>query len=141
MKTLKEYILESSNIVSANFILNFKDMPDGKETLNAIKDKCTSIDVNFIEADDKLTITLNSKNCNNSNINELVDDICDYATKIRKDMKNAANETFAQKTKSFKNVADNMKEYLETAKQEKEEVKDEQEKIDDKNKEENKEDE
>jgi hypothetical protein len=84
---------------------------------------------------------LNSKNCNNSNINELVDDICDYATKIRKDMKNAANETFAQKTKSFKNVADNMKEYLETAKQEKEEVKDEQEKIDDKNKEENKEDE
>ena len=104
MKDLLVYIKESfaakknSNV----FTFNFKDLPDGKDTLKNAIELAEQNNLAVTTTDDTLTIEVTDDlKVKQDKINPVRDLLEQYAADIRKDTKNASSESFAQLTKRF----------------------------------------
>ena len=98
MRTLRDYILESTYIKEGNgsktITFDFKDLENAKETIESLKGK------DGVEAsEDSVTVTVNADNV--SNLGSVQDILQQYCQTIRSSQKRSSDEQYAQKTKSF----------------------------------------
>lgn len=131
MKSLLEYIYESTksgdSTTSKNISLNFKSLDNSEETINKVIELCNAHNLNCVQSDEKLNITITRTNCDKGEVNELYDFLNDYATKLRKEIKNASDESYAQKTHKFKDNVDSINDFMNATEKEEEKVKDNKE--------------
>jgi hypothetical protein len=125
MKTLRDYIAESHGDMSSskNIVFNFSKLTDGEQKKKELMDLCTSDFINFAEADNKLTITITKDQAEKNKLSNVYDFLNDYATSLRKEIKNASDESYAQITKKFKINVDSINEFIESIKNDTEEIK------------------
>lgn len=100
MKHLQDYIVESSKInegtTSKTISFNFKDLENGKETIESLKDK------EGVEADEegeKITVTINNDNVDK--LDTVQDILQQFTSAIRNSSKRTNDEAYAQKTAKF----------------------------------------
>ena len=120
MKTLKEFILESSDKkpMSKTIILDFEQFDDGKEKLEEIIANHNSLDFVTVE-DNKMTITVTDTNIND--VNELYNDLKAYCAALKNSPKRSSDEQYAQKIKKFTelvNSIENFKNEIEKSEEE-----------------------
>jgi hypothetical protein len=98
MRTLRDYILESTYIAEAenskSITFDFKDLENGKETINSLKDK-EGVEV----SEESLTVTVNADNA--SKLTTVQDILQQYCQTIRSSQKRSSDEQYAQKTVAF----------------------------------------
>ncbi len=109
MKTLQEYLIESTNVFeddeSKTVTFDFTDLENAEETINSLKDKeGVSVD------DNKVTITITSDNVDN--LGSVQDILQQYCSTIRNSSKRSSNEQYAQKTKSFEESVGKMNDII-----------------------------
>lgn len=109
MKTLQEYLIESTNVFegddSKTVTFDFTDLENAEETINSLKDKeGVSVDGN------KVTITITSDNVDN--LGSVQDILQQYCSTIRSSSKRSSNEQYAQKTKSFEESVGEMNDII-----------------------------
>ena len=110
MKSLQEFIIEQVQVneeaSSKTITFNFKDLENDEETLKSFEDKeyCT-ID------GEKLTVTVTPDNFDK--LEEVVKHLQEYTSTIRNSTKRSADETYAQKTKSFEEKMDDLNKAIE----------------------------
>lgn len=109
MKTLQEYLIESTNVFegddSKTVTFDFTDLENAEETINSLKDKeGVSVD------DNKVTITITSDNVDN--LGSVQDILQQYCSTIRSSSKRSSNEQYAQKTKSFEESVGEMNDII-----------------------------
>lgn len=109
MKTLQEYLIESTNVFeddeSKTVTFDFTDLENAEETINSLKDKeGVSVDGN------KVTITITSDNVDN--LSSVQDILQQYCSTIRSSSKRSSNEQYAQKTKSFEQSVGEMNDII-----------------------------
>ena len=109
MKTLQEYLIESTNVFeddeSKTVTFDFTDLENAEETINSLKDKeGVSVD------DNKVTITITSDNVDN--LGSVQDILQQYCSTIRNSSKRSSNEQYAQKTKSFEESVNKMNDII-----------------------------
>ena len=95
MKSLREYLMESSKSVdSKEIVFDFKDLEGADETLKGLKD------LDGVTIDDKkLTVTVDANTVGKlDSVQEILNDYCHT---IRNSQKRASDENYAQKTVSF----------------------------------------
>lgn len=131
MKSLLEYIYESTesgdSTTSKNISLNFKSLNNGEETINKVIELCNNHNLNCLQSDEKLNITITRANCDKGEVDELYDFLNDYTTNLRKEIKNASDESYAQKTLKFKNNVESINDFMNAAENEEEKIKDNKE--------------
>ena len=100
MKHLQDYIVESSKInegtTSKTISFNFKDLENGKETIESLKDK-EGVEVD--EEGEKITVTINTDNVDK--LGTVQDILQQFTDKIRNSEKRTNDEQYAQKTAKF----------------------------------------
>lgn len=131
MKSLLEYIYESTesadSTTSKNISLNFKSLNNSEETIKKVIELCSTHNLNCLQSDEKLNIIITRTNCDKGEVDELYDFLNDYATKLRKEIKNASDESYAQKTHKFKDKVDSINDFMNASENEEEKVKDNKE--------------
>lgn len=113
MKTLQEYLIESTNVFesddSKTVTFDFTDLENAEETINSLKDKeGVSVDGN------KVTVTITSDNVDN--LDSVQDILQQYCSTIRSSSKRSSNEQYAQKTKSFEQSVGEMNDIIDEIK-------------------------
>lgn len=98
MKHLQDYIIEQAQVnegaSSKSITFDFKDLENGKETIESLKDK-EGVDVD----DDKLTVTVNSDTVDK--LDTVQDTLQQFCETIRNSQKRSSDEQYAQKTVEF----------------------------------------
>lgn len=98
MKTLKQFILESSDSLSKTVTLNFDKFENAKEKVAELSEKYSNLDnVNFGETTIELTLTPSNIN----SIDELYNDLIEYCNELKASPKRSENEQYAQNVKEF----------------------------------------
>lgn len=98
MKHLQDYIIEQAQVnegaSSKSINFDFKDLENGKETIESLKDK------EGVEVDgDKLTVTVNSDTVDK--LDTVQDTLQQFCETIRNSQKRSSDEQYAQKTVEF----------------------------------------
>ena len=98
MKHLQAYIIEQAQLnegaSSKSITFNFKDLENGQETIDSLKDK------EGVEVDgDKLTVTVNSDTVDK--LDTVQDTLQQFCETIRNSQKRSSDEQYAQKTVEF----------------------------------------
>lgn len=98
MKHLQDYINEQQEIVesetSKTITFNFKDLENGKETIESLKDK-EGVSI----SEDTLTVTVNANNVDKlGTVQDILQQFCET---IRNSQKRSSDEQYAQKTVEF----------------------------------------
>ena len=109
MKSLKDFLFESSEIIESTeivestdepkakeFIFKFKDLENGEETVKSMANVygCTANEEKL-----EVSITVNKDNANK--LETAQDILQQFAQGIRNSVKRASDEQYAQKTKAF----------------------------------------
>ena len=98
MKHLQDYINEQQEIVesetSKTITFNFKDLENGKETIESLKDK-EGVSI----SEDTLTVTVNANNVDK--LGTVQDTLQQFCETIRNSQKRSSDEQYAQKTVEF----------------------------------------
>lgn len=100
MKTLKQFILESSESLFKTIKLNFDKFENGKEKVAELSEKYSNDDATF----DETSIELSLNNNNINSFNDLYNDLVKYCDELKSSPKRAENEQYAQNVKSFSNL-------------------------------------
>jgi len=100
MKHLQDYIIEQAQVnegaSSKSITFNFKDLENGKETLDSLKDK------EGVTADEEgETITVEVTADNVDKLGTVQDILQQYSDTLRNSQKRSSDEQYAQKTVSF----------------------------------------
>ena len=98
MKHLQDYIIEQAQVnegaSSKTITFNFKDLENGKETIESLKDK-----EGVTAEEDKITVEVTSDNVDKlGTVQDILQQFCD---KIRNSQKRSSDEQYAQKTVEF----------------------------------------
>ncbi len=98
MKHLQDYIIEQAQVnegaSSKSITFDFKDLENGKETIESLKDK------EGVAVDgDKLTVTVNSDTVDK--LDTVQDTLQQFCETIRNSQKRSSDEQYAQKTVEF----------------------------------------
>ena len=98
MKHLQDYIVEQAQVnegaSSKSITFDFKDLENGKETIESLKDK------EGVAVDgDKLTVTVNSDTVDK--LDTVQDTLQQFCETIRNSQKRSSDEQYAQKTVEF----------------------------------------
>jgi uncharacterized protein YukE len=100
MKHLQDYIIEQAQVNeganSKSITFNFKDLENGKETLDSLKDK---EGVTIDEEAETLTVEVTADNVNK--LDAVQDILQQFCHTIRNSSKRSSDEQYAQKTVSF----------------------------------------
>ena len=100
MKHLQDYIIEQAQVNegsnSKSISFNFKDLENGKETLDSLKDK---EGVTVDEEAETLTVEITANNVNK--LDTVQDILQQFCHTIRNSTKRSSDEQYAQKTLSF----------------------------------------
>lgn len=121
MKSLADYIAEKilesqkeSNepASSKTFSFNFHNFENGKETIESVKKMADEKGIECEADESKMTLTVTREKCENHDIAGIQDVLQQYCEIIRKDSKNASDESHAQKTKSFEKKLDELVSYI-----------------------------
>lgn len=124
MKTLKDYIIESHGdmTTSKNIKFNFKSLSEADNKIKEMIDICSNDNIEFIQSDESITITVTRDQAEHNKLNNLTSFLDSYSTALRKDSKNASNESYAQTTKKFKNNVESLHEFIELSNEENDNV-------------------
>jgi len=98
MKHLQDYIIEQAQVnegaSSKSITFDFKDLENGKETIESLKDK-----EGVTAEEDKITVEVTSDNVDKlGTVQDILQQFCD---KIRNSQKRSSDEQYAQKTVEF----------------------------------------
>lgn len=109
MKTLQEFLIESTNVFEGNesktVTFDFTDLENAEDTINSLKDKeGVSVDGN------KVTVTITADNADD--LDSVQDILQQYCSTIRNSTKRSSNEQYAQKTKSFEQAVGKMNDII-----------------------------
>jgi hypothetical protein len=100
MKHLQDYIIEQAQVnegsTSKSISFNFKDLENGKETLDSLKDK---EGVTIDEEEEKLTVEVTTDNVDK--LGTVQDILQQFCQTIRNSDKRSSDEQYAQKTVEF----------------------------------------
>ena len=106
MKSLIDFIKES-NEENKSFTFIFKNLENGKETLDSLKD----IDYVTVTGDEeKASVLVNADNADK--FDTFQDIMQQYVSKLDSSTKKASDEQYAQKIKSFKNKFNEFVDYI-----------------------------
>lgn len=98
MKHLQDYIIEQAQVnegaSSKSITFDFKDLENGKETIESLKDK-----EGVAVEEDKLTVTVNSDTVDK--LDTVQDILQQFCQTIRNSQKRSSDEQYAQKTVDF----------------------------------------
>lgn len=134
MKSLLEYINESTQssttTTSKVISLNFKSLTNSEETIKQLLELCDDNNINYVQSDEKIDITITKTNNDNGEIKNVYNFLNDYATNLRKETQNASNESYAQKTHSFKDKVDSIQAFMDELEEVSDETKNNEEKSD-----------
>lgn len=134
MKSLLEYINESTQSSTAStskvISLNFKSLTNSEETIKQLLELCDDNNINYVQSDEKIDITITKTNNDNGEIENVYNFLNDYATNLRKETQNASNESYAQKTHSFKDKVDSIQAFMDELEEVSDETKNNEEKSD-----------
>ena len=109
MKTLQEFLIESTNVFEGNesktVTFDFTDLENAEDTINSLKGKeGVSVDGN------KVTVTITADNADD--LDSVQDILQQYCSTIRNSTKRSSNEQYAQKTKSFEQSVGKMNDII-----------------------------
>ena len=98
MKHLQDYIIEQAQVnegaSSKSITFDFKDLENGKETIESLKDK-----EGVTAEETKVTVEVTSDNVDKlGTVQDILQQFCD---KIRNSQKRSSDEQYAQKTVEF----------------------------------------
>lgn len=131
MKSLIEYIYESTDAgdgtTSKNISLNFKSLTGAEEAIKKVIELCADHNLNCVQSDERLNITITRTNCDNGEVNDLYKFLDDYSKGLRKEIKNASDESYAQKTHKFMDKVNSINDFINNSKKEEEKVEDNKE--------------
>ena len=100
MKHLQDYIIEQAQVnegaSSKSITFNFKDLENGKETLDSLKDK---EGVTADEEGETITVEVNADNVDK--LGTVQDILQQYSDTLRNSNKRSSDEQYAQKTVEF----------------------------------------
>ena len=100
MKHLQDYIIEQAQVnegaTSKSISFNFKDLENGKETLDSLKDK---EGVTVDEEGETITVEVTADNVDK--LGTVQDILQQYSDTLRSSQKRSSDEQYAQKTVSF----------------------------------------
>ena len=100
MKHLQDYIIEQAQVNEAakskSITFNFKDLENGKDTLDSLKDK---EGVTADEEGETITVEVNADNVDK--LGTVQDILQQYSDILRKSDKRSSDEQYAQKTVEF----------------------------------------
>ena len=106
MKSLIDFIKES-NEENKSFTFIFKNLENGKETLDSLK----NIDyVTVTDDEEKASVLVNADNADK--FDTFQDIMQQYVSKLDSSTKKASDEQYAQKIKSFKNKFNEFVDYI-----------------------------
>ena len=98
MKHLQDYIIEQAQVNEAasskSITFDFKDLENGKETIESLKDK-----EGVAVEEDKLTVTVSSDTVDK--LDTVQDILQQFCQTIRNSQKRSSDEQYAQKTVEF----------------------------------------
>ena len=98
MKHLQDYIIEQAQVnegaSSKSITFDFKDLENGKETIESLKDK-----EGVAVEEDKLTVTVSSDTVDK--LDTVQDTLQQFCETIRNSQKRSSDEQYAQKTVEF----------------------------------------
>ena len=98
MKHLQDYIIEQAQVnegaSSKSITFDFKDLENGKETIESLKDK-----EGVTVEEDKLTVTVSSDTVDK--LDTVQDILQQFCQTIRNSQKRSSDEQYAQKTVEF----------------------------------------
>lgn len=127
MKTLKDFIIESigeKNVDSKEDVKNaepvenlkikfsFKDLEGGEEVKKEIIEVAQKVGLTFENDEDNMSIEFDFAPNNDENVNEIINILSKYCSKIRSSQKRSSDEQYAQKTKKFEEKINKVKEYF-----------------------------
>lgn len=134
MKSLKDYIIYEStehgdSTTSKIIKLNFSNIENAKGMIEELSNKCQSKNVNCICSDEIITLTITREQCDNGAINDIYKLLYNYITNVRKNIKNASDESYAQKTRKLLNKIEEINKFINISKEETDNVEDNKKEI------------
>lgn len=136
MKSLVQFIREAQEASdsSKSFTFNFKDLENGKETIESLVDMANDKGIDVESTEDSITLKLTKEMCANERdkVDGIQDVLQQFSDKIRSDSKNASSESYAQFTKKFADTVSSMVSFIDSAGDEEEPEDGDKDKDDDK---------
>lgn len=123
MKNLRDYINESLKPADGakTFNFNLTGIDNAKETIESLATMCDEKGFKHSETETSFSIILVKSDDLKEKVAGIQDVLQQYVEIIRKDSKNASNETYAQKTKAVEKMLDEMVSYIDDVNDDEEE--------------------